>query len=78
MTDNHGVDVVYDPVGMIVGEFLPSTRQNHIQSFIILDSLKCIAWKGRALVVGFAAGNIEKVCNAMNFSLHVLTKPRYP
>jgi hypothetical protein len=25
------------------------------------DSLKCIAWKGRALVVGFAAGNIERV-----------------
>jgi len=28
---------------------------------LINDSLKCIAWKGRALVVGFAAGNIEKV-----------------
>jgi NADPH:quinone reductase len=26
-----------------------------------LDSLKCIAWKGRALVVGFAGGQIEKV-----------------
>ena len=26
-----------------------------------LDSLKCIAWKGRALVIGFAAGTIEKV-----------------
>ena len=25
------------------------------------DCLKCIAWKGRALVVGFAAGQIEKV-----------------
>lgn len=25
------------------------------------DSLKCIAWKGRALVIGFAAGTIEKV-----------------
>jgi hypothetical protein len=25
------------------------------------DSLKCIAWKGRAIVVGFAAGTIEKV-----------------
>lgn len=24
------------------------------------DSLKCIAWKGRAIVVGFAAGSIEK------------------
>jgi len=28
---------------------------------LIRDSLKCIAWKGRALVVGFAAGDIEKL-----------------
>lgn len=28
---------------------------------LIKDSLKCIAWKGRAIVVGFAAGDIEKV-----------------
>ncbi|EGN99712.1 hypothetical protein SERLA73DRAFT_179859 [Serpula lacrymans var. lacrymans S7.3] len=27
----------------------------------IVDSLKCIAWKGRALVIGFAGGNIEKL-----------------
>lgn len=27
----------------------------------IRDSLKCIAWKGRALVVGFAGGEIEKL-----------------
>ncbi|KAJ4602824.1 hypothetical protein HRR93_005105 [Exophiala dermatitidis] len=38
-----GVDVVYDPVGMIDA------------------SIKCIAWNGRLLVVGFAGGNIEKV-----------------
>jgi len=41
-----GVDIVYDPVGMVD------------------KSTKCIAWNGRILVVGFAAGNIEKV--AMN------------
>lgn len=41
-----GVDVVYDPVGMID------------------PSMKCIAWNGRLLVIGFAAGSIEKV--AMN------------
>ncbi|KAI9682199.1 MAG: hypothetical protein M1817_000253 [Caeruleum heppii] len=41
-----GVDVVYDPVGMIT------------------PSMKCIAWNGRLLVIGFAAGAIEKV--AMN------------
>ncbi|KZT26753.1 alcohol dehydrogenase [Neolentinus lepideus HHB14362 ss-1] len=43
ITGGKGVDVIYDPVGLIQ------------------DSLKCIAWKGRALVVGFAAGAIEKL-----------------
>ena len=43
ITKGKGVDVIYDPVGMI------------------LPSLKCIAWNGRAIVVGFAAGSIEKV-----------------
>ena len=33
----------------------------------MLDSLKCIAWKGRAIVVGFAAGQIEKL--ALNLVL---------
>ncbi|KAK3903776.1 thioredoxin reductase [Staphylotrichum tortipilum] len=41
-----GVDIVYDPVGMVD------------------KSTKCTAWNGRILIVGFAAGNIEKV--AMN------------
>ncbi len=41
-----GVDIVYDPVGMVNA------------------SLKCTAWNGRIIVVGFAAGSIEKV--AMN------------
>ncbi|KAH0841191.1 hypothetical protein AYO21_06922 [Fonsecaea monophora] len=41
-----GVDIVYDPVGMID------------------PSIKCIAWNGRLLVIGFAGGTIEKV--AMN------------
>ena len=43
ITEGHGVDVVYDPVGMIV------------------PSLKVIAWNGRIIVVGFAAGTIEKI-----------------
>lgn len=43
ITGGHGVDVIYDPVGLIQ------------------DSLKCIAWKGRAVVVGFAGGKIEKL-----------------
>lgn len=41
-----GVDIVYDPVGMVD------------------KSTKCVAWNGRILVVGFAAGTIERV--AMN------------
>jgi len=28
---------------------------------LVAQSLKCIAWNGRALVIGFAAGNIEKL-----------------
>ncbi|EPT04976.1 NAD-binding protein [Fomitopsis schrenkii] len=43
LTGGKGVNVIYDPVGMIK------------------DCLKGIAWKGRALVVGFAAGQIEKL-----------------
>jgi len=38
-----GVDIVYDPVGMIE------------------PSLKCVAWNARLLVIGFAAGRIEKL-----------------
>lgn len=43
MTGGSGVDVVYDPVGLLI------------------PSLKCAAWNSRLVVVGFAAGNIEKV-----------------
>ncbi|KAL0955932.1 hypothetical protein HGRIS_002120 [Hohenbuehelia grisea] len=43
ITGGKGVDVIYDPVGLI------------------RDSLRCIAWKGRALVIGFAGGEIEKI-----------------
>jgi len=38
-----GVDIVYDPVGMVA------------------KSMSCTAWNGRILVIGFAAGDIEKV-----------------
>lgn len=43
ITGGAGVDVVYDPVGMLV------------------PSLKCVNWNARLIVVGFAAGAIEKV-----------------
>lgn len=46
LTKGRGVDIVYDPVG------------------VVDKSTKCIAWNGRILIVGFAAGTIEKV--AMN------------
>jgi NADPH2:quinone reductase len=40
-----GVDVVYDPVG---GEIFEA-------------SLRCVAWGARMLIVGFAAGQIQKI-----------------
>lgn len=40
-----GVDVIYDPVG---GDFAE-------------QALRCMAWEGRHLIVGFAAGDIPKL-----------------
>ena len=45
LTNARGADVVYDPVG---GEFTE-------------PALRSIAWRGRLLVVGFAAGGIPKI-----------------
>lgn len=45
VTDGHGVDVVYDCVG---GDFSE-------------PAIRALAWKGRFLVVGFAAGDIPKI-----------------
>jgi NADPH2:quinone reductase len=45
MTEGRGVDVVYDPVG---GEFSE-------------PALRSVGWRGRYLVVGFAAGQIPKI-----------------
>jgi NADPH:quinone reductase len=45
VTDGRGADVIYDPVGG------PYTE----------PSLRSIAWQGRFLVVGFAAGDIPKL-----------------
>ncbi len=44
LTDGHGVDVVYDPVG---GELAQA-------------ALRSLAWHGRFLVIGFAAGEIPE------------------
>jgi NADPH2:quinone reductase len=44
-TGGHGADVVYDSVGGDVTD----------------QSLKCIAWNGRLLVIGFASGTIPAV-----------------
>jgi NADPH2:quinone reductase len=44
-TDGNGVDVVFDPVGG------PYTE----------PALRSLAWRGRLLVVGFAAGDIPKI-----------------
>ena len=51
ITAGKGVDVVYDPVGGPYSE----------------PALRDMAWKGRFLVVGFAAGDIPKV--ALNLTL---------
>jgi NADPH2:quinone reductase len=45
LTGGKGVDVVYDPVGGELSE----------------QALRSMAWKGRFLVIGFAAGPIPKV-----------------
>ena len=45
LTNGSGVDVVYDPVGGPYSE----------------PALRATAWKGRFLVVGFAAGDIPKI-----------------
>ena len=45
LTSGHGADVVYDPVGGAYSEL----------------ALRSIAWRGRLLVVGFAAGEIPKI-----------------
>jgi NADPH:quinone reductase len=45
LTGGHGVDVIYDPVGGRYAE----------------PALRSIAWQGRFLVVGFAAGDIPRL-----------------
>jgi NADPH:quinone reductase len=45
LTDGKGVDVVYDPVG---GKFAE-------------PAVRGLAWKGRYLVIGFAAGDIPRI-----------------
>ncbi|MSP51772.1 MAG: NADPH:quinone oxidoreductase family protein [Alphaproteobacteria bacterium] len=44
LTGGHGADVVYDPVG---GDAFDA-------------SLRCIAWEGRILIIGFASGRIPQ------------------
>jgi NADPH2:quinone reductase len=49
LTDGKGVDVVFDPVG---GEAFK-------------QSVRCIGWEGRILVIGFASGDIPHVAANM-------------
>lgn len=44
LTGKKGADVIYDPVG---GD-------------VFMQSLRCIAWEGRILVIGFASGTIPQ------------------
>ena len=63
LTDGKGVDVVFDPVG---GEAFK-------------QSVRCIGWEGRILVIGFASGEIPQVATNMflvkNFSVTGRTYP---
>ena len=45
MTGGRGADVIYDPVG---GEYAE-------------PAIRAIAWEGRFLVIGFAAGDIPRI-----------------
>lgn len=45
ITGGHGADVVYDPVG---GDVFDA-------------SLRCIAWGGRIVIIGFAAGRVSQI-----------------
>ncbi|MCB1739446.1 MAG: NADPH:quinone oxidoreductase family protein [Gammaproteobacteria bacterium] len=45
LTDGRGANVIYDPVG---GE-------------VFKQSMRCIAWEGRLLVIGFASGEIPQI-----------------
>jgi NADPH2:quinone reductase len=47
LTKGQGADVIYDPVGGTLGE----------------DCLSCVAWNGRYLVIGFAAGTIPNIAS---------------
>ncbi|MGI9424077.1 MAG: NADPH:quinone oxidoreductase family protein [Hyphomicrobiaceae bacterium] len=57
LTGGSGVDVVFDPVG---GD-------------AFIQSVRCIGWEGRILVIGFASGDIPQVATNMilvkNFSV---------
>jgi NADPH2:quinone reductase len=44
-TDGAGADVIFDPVGGAVG----------------VASLRCLAWRGRLLTIGFASGSIPEL-----------------
>ena len=45
ITGGHGADVIYDPVG---GDAFDA-------------ALRCVAWGGRIIVIGFAAGRVSQI-----------------
>ena len=51
LSEGRGVDVVFDPVGGALAE----------------KALRCMAWNGRFLVIGFASGEIPRI--ALNLAL---------
>ena len=65
ITEGRGADVIYDPVG----------------GPVFTQSVRCIAWEGRLLVIGFASGEIAQfptnLALVKNFSLVGLYWGRY-
>lgn len=59
ITGGRGVDVVYDPVG---GDYTET-------------ALRCMAWEGRLIVIGFTAGTIPRP--ALNLPLWLLHRWRF-
>jgi NADPH2:quinone reductase len=62
----YGADLVLDSEADWIEAVLYFTKKSGVE--IVLDpigmleeSLKCIAWNGRIVVIGFAAGRIEKL-----------------
>ena len=73
ITGGTGVNVVFDPVGESSRSLTQTGTMAESDGIgMIMPSLKCVTWNARIVVVGFAAGTIEKVSEpfVLNFGLN--------